>query len=79
MGVGFGVAVPIPQLLKIRRTGRTNDISLKTYIFLICALVCYLAHAIYISAIVFIVAQSVNIAMNGIILMLLRRGKWRNP
>ena len=75
VGVGLGICVPIPQLLKIHRTGRTNDISIKTYIFLVCALACYLAHAIYIGSLVFTVAQSVNLTINTAILIYLRRGR----
>ena len=75
IGVGLGIAVPIPQLLKIRRTGGTKDISLKTYVFLISALACYLAHAIYIDSIVFTVAQSVNLTVNGVVLAYIWKGK----
>ena len=74
-GVGFGLLVAPPQLVKIIRTKRTNDISLYTYAFLCLALVCYLIHAIYISAPVFIVAQSINLTTNSIILVLLIKGK----
>ena len=77
VGVGFGVAVPIPQLLKIRRTGRVNDISIKTYMFLVCAIACYLAHAIYINSTVFTVAQSINITINTAILVHLWRGRYK--
>lgn len=77
IGVGFGLAVPIPQIIKIRRTGSLDAISLHTYIFLCCALVCYLAHAIYIHSIVFTVAQSINLTTNSIILAMLMRHKRR--
>ncbi len=75
IGVAFGILVPIPQLLKIKRTKVIDGISLKTYLFLCMAIACYLAHAIYISAEVFIVAQSTNLTTNSIILGILwRRG-----
>jgi len=75
VGVGFGVAVPVPQLLKIRRTGRTKDISFKTYVLLISALACYLAHAIHIGSIVFTVAQSVGLVINVAVLAYIWKGK----
>jgi len=78
VGIGFGIAVPIPQILKIRRTGRIDGISLQTYLFLCCALVCYLIHAIYIQSVVFTIAQSVNITTNSIILGILWRRKVRD-
>lgn len=73
IGVGFGLAVPIPQIIKIIRTKSLNDISKHTYIFLCCALVCYLLHAIYIKSLVFTVAQAINLTTNGVILGLLMR------
>ena len=75
VGVGIGLAVPLPQLLKIKRTGKVSSISLHTYIFLVAALVCYLVHAIYISSIVFTIAQSINLSTNSVILYLLVRQK----
>lgn len=74
VGVAFGLLVPIPQLYKIYKTKKVNDISLGTYIFLVIALVCYLAHAIYIGSLVFTVAQSINLTTNmAILIYLLRR------
>ena len=76
IGVLFGCLVAPPQLWRIIKTGTTAGISLTTYIFLCCALTCYLIHAIYIDSVVFIVAQSVNLATNSVILyLLLRRNK----
>ena len=76
VGVAFGLCVPIPQLIKIFKTKSLSDISIGTYIFLVCCLMCYLIHAIYIESLVFTVAQSINLTTNGIILMLLiRKGK----
>ena len=75
-GVLLGIGVPIPQLRKILKTKRANDVSLGTYILLCGALICYLIHAIYISAPVFIVAQSINLTTNSIILILLVRGRY---
>jgi len=74
-GVLLGIGVPIPQLRRILKTKRANDVSLGTYILLCGALICYLIHAIHISAPVFIVAQSINLTTNSIILVLLFRGR----
>lgn len=75
IGVGFGLCVAPPQLLKIIRTGNIDGISVVTYTFLSLALLCYLFHAIYIGSVVFIVAQSVNLVTNGVILALLIKRK----
>ena len=71
IGIALGLGVAPPQLIKIRRTGRTKDISLATYAFLIGAMGCYLLHAIYIHSPVFIIAQSINLTVNSVILGLL--------
>lgn len=73
VGVGFGLLVPLPQLIKILKTKSLNDISMFTYIFLVMCLTCYLIHATYIKSPVFITAQSLNLCTNGIILGLLIR------
>ena len=73
VGVGFGLLVPLPQLIKIIKTKRLDDISLGTYIFLFCCLTCYLIHAIYIKSPVFICAQLFNLTTNSVILALLIR------
>lgn len=77
VGVGFGLLVPLPQLIKIIKTKSLKDISLGTYVFLFIALMCYLIHAIYIKSPVFIVAQAVNVTTNSIILILLVRHRLR--
>ena len=73
VGVACGMLVAPPQLYKIITTGEVADISLWTYVFLCCALVCYLIHAIHIKSKVFIVAQSINLVTNTIILIYLLR------
>ena len=73
VGLGFGIAVAPPQLMKIKRTGRVDGISFHTYLFLVLALSCYLAHALYINSIVFTVAQASNLVINSIILNILWR------
>jgi len=75
IGLGFGILVPLPQILKILRTHSINGVSKATYVFLCLALLCYLVHAIYIKSIVFTIAQSINLTTNAIILILLiKRG-----
>lgn len=75
LGVCFGLAVPIPQLIKIYKTRSLNDISLGTYAFLFGALTCYFIHAWHISSYVFMTAQAINLLTNGQILVLLIRHK----
>ncbi|MBA7568410.1 hypothetical protein ES708_10131 [subsurface metagenome] len=76
-GVAFGLCVPIPQLIKIYKTRRLNDVALGTYAFLICCLTCYLVHAIYIKSIVFTCSQSVNLFTNSIIFGILLLNKYK--
>jgi len=71
VGLALGVCVPIPQLRRIIKTGSVGNVSLGTYIFLCCALVCYLLHAIHIGSVVFTVTQSINLATNTVILVLI--------
>jgi uncharacterized protein with PQ loop repeat len=75
VGVGFGLLVPIPQLIKILRHQKVDGIALWTYIFLVACLACYLWHAVYIKSAVFTVAQSINLINNGAILVLLVKKK----
>lgn len=71
VGVAFGLLVPLPQLIKIFKYKRLSDVSLGTYSLLICCLMCYLIHAIHIKSVVFATAQSINLATNGTIWVLL--------
>ena len=77
VGVGFGLLVPIPQLIKMLKTKRLDGISLGTYVFLFLCLISYLIHAIYIKSPVFITAQSLNLITNGTILILLIRHRMK--
>jgi len=76
-GVALGLAVPIPQLIKIIKTKKLADVSLGTYTFLVLCLLCYLIHAIHIRAEVFICAQAVNLCTNGVIFVLLIKDRRR--
>ena len=75
LGVLAGLFVAPFQLIKIIRTGKTDGISIPTYIALCFALLCYLIYAVYIKDAVFITAQSINTAVNGVILILLIRSR----
>ena len=75
LGILFGLMVGPAQLYKLYKTKSANGISLATYVFLCAALVCYLLHAIYISSQIFIVAQSINLVVNSIILTVLVRAR----
>lgn len=75
IGVVCGLLVAPPQLIKILKTGKTSGISLLTYIALCAALFCYLLYAISIKDAVFMTAQSINLATNSVILVLLIRNK----
>ncbi len=73
----FGILVPLPQLYRMIKTGRSRDVSLTTYVFLCLAMTGYLLHAIYIGAEVFIVAQAFNLTTNSIVLSILVKRKLR--
>jgi len=75
LGVACGLLVAPPQLIKIFRSQKIDGISLYTYIFLCCALACYLIYAISIRDAVFITAQSVNLTVNSVILIMLLKRK----
>lgn len=72
LGILCGFLVAPPQLYKLIKS-KSNGVSKMTYIFLVLALTCYLIHAIYIQSIVFTIAQSLNLVVNGIILIVLIR------
>lgn len=74
VGILFIVWVSPAQGYKILTTGQTEAVSVYTYIFLTCGLICYLIHAIHIKAKVFIVAQIVNLITTVAVLVLLLRG-----
>ena len=68
LGVCLGVLVPIPQLRGIIKTKSVKGVSKGTYRILVCCMVCYLIHALYIGSAVFATAQSINLVFNGMIL-----------
>jgi len=70
IGLGFGILVPLPQLIQMKRTG-SFTVNRWTYLFLITCLSFYLYHAIFIGSLVFMLAQSINLTTNGLILGIL--------
>lgn len=77
VALSFGLGVAPPQLYRMIKTGKSNDVSLTTYVFLFIMMTGYLIHAISISAPVFIVAQIWGMLVNGAILTILIRRKQR--
>ena len=73
VGVCLGACIGIPQLVRILRTHSTEGISMGTYIILVCAVSCYLYHAVFINSIVFTVTNLANLSVSGTILVLLIR------
>jgi len=74
LGVLTGLLVAPPQLIKIIRSKSCEGISKLTYLALVAAIAFYLLHAIYIESVVFMVAQSINLTTNSLILFLVFRG-----
>ena len=77
IAVFFGVMVPIPQLYRMIKTGKSKDVSMMTYVFLCIAMTGYLILAISIREWVFIFSQSLNLTTNGVILAIKIRRKLR--
>ena len=71
VGLVFGIFVPLPQLYRMIKTKKSNDVSTLTYVFLCLAMIGYLIHAIWINAPVFIAAQAFNLSTNTIVLSIL--------
>lgn len=71
LGIFFVMWVSPLQLYKIITTGQTEAVSVYTYIFLTCGLICYLIHAIHIKSKVFTVAQITNLIPTVWVLVLL--------
>ena len=76
LGVVFITCCSIPQLIKIKRTKKSRDVSVVTYILLVLGIACYLVYAIYIKDVVFITSNTIGLISNGTILALLLRGKY---
>ena len=79
LGVAFGLGVGPSQLIKLLKTKGTTGISKWTYIYLNCALLCYLIYAIHIHNAVFITAHSISLVVNGTVLYLILRYRRGRP
>lgn len=77
LGLVFEAMVGPSQLIKLVKTQQTRAISKWVYIYLTCALTCYLIYAISIANAVFIVANAVGIVINLTVLGLLLRYRRR--
>jgi uncharacterized protein with PQ loop repeat len=75
IGICFGQFVPWFQIYKVLKSKRSGDVAIGTYIFLDIALIFYLIHAIDISDLAFIVAQSLALFSNGLALWLIIKHK----
>lgn len=73
LGVGFGITVSIPQLIKSVRARSTRGLSKHTYQLLFGAISCYLVRAIAVGEPVFIVSNSAGLVVTACILYLFRK------
>ncbi|MET0039300.1 SemiSWEET family sugar transporter [Dehalococcoides mccartyi] len=76
LGVCIGVVVPLPQLVRIFKTGKVANISVLTYALLVVTISCYLLHAIKIGDAVFTVSNAFNLLTNSLVLIMLIRGRY---
>ena len=75
IGIAIGQCVPWFQIYKILKSKKSGDVSVWTYIFLDIALIFYLIHAIDISDLPFITAQSLALFSNCLALWLIIKHK----
>ena len=73
LGVILLAIAPLPQLYRLFKTGKGKDVALWTYVCVVSGVVCYLIHAIMINDLVFTVSNSINLCLNGTILVYLIR------
>lgn len=73
VGVGLGVSVSIPQLIKSVRARSTCGLSKPSYQLLFGTIVCYLVRAIAIGETVFIVSNAFGLIVTTAILHLFRK------
>lgn len=76
LGVCIGVVVPLPQLVRIFKTGKVANISVLTYALLVVTISCYLLHAIKIGDAIFTVSNAFNLLTNSLVLIMLVRGHY---
>jgi len=71
IGLGFGLLVAPPQIIKILKTKNATNISKHTYIFLCITIICYFIHALAIKDLVFSLSNGINLLVNGFVLSLI--------
>lgn len=75
--LGFVVLLTAPlfQLRKLLKTGTGRDVAIGTYLAVELGVICYFIHALIINDLIFTISNGVSILMNGVILVLLVKGK----
>ena len=73
IGVGLGIAVGLPQLIKSYKEKSVHGVSKSTYQLLFLTMLCYLVRSIAIKEWIFIVSNSVNLIITGLVLFLFRQ------
>lgn len=72
IGVVLGIFVSVPQLIKSIREKSTKGVSKQVYQLLFLTMLCYLIRAIAIHEPIFIVSNSINLIITGILLYLFK-------
>lgn len=73
VGVVFGAMVTVPQVIKSSAMKSTKGVSLRSYQFLFCMVVCYLVRALEIKDPVFIVSNAMTLVVTVKMLFLFRQ------
>lgn len=73
LGVAIGIMVSLPQLVKSYREKSTQGVSKGTYWLLFLTMLCYLIRAIAIKEAIFIVSNTVNLVITGMVLYLFKK------
>ena len=65
----------IPQTIKVFRTKRTEDLSLRTFLFLSLGIILWIIYGVFLSSPPIILANSVTLTMTGYILYMIIKHK----
>ena len=65
----------IPQTIKVFRTKRTEDLSLRTFLFLSLGIILWIIYGVFLSSIPIILANSITLFMTGYILYMIIKHK----
>ncbi len=71
IGLGFGLLVAPPQIIKLLKTKDSKGVSKLTYSFLVITILCYLIHAVGIGDLVFMLSNGINLFINSVALILI--------